>query len=228
MTDPRSKAEQELRAAIADTERGMRWGHGQQERITAAIKALQSATPANARAMAEKWEHRELLKDYEDLQRLYGAAVIRLHELGKESTAATLPDAPQPATARSEPVAWRVWARGHKFTRGIYENPSQESFDIWEADGDEAEPLYAAPLSETQRRDGHSALRVRDGKLETFDPHPETAPSGMAKVPVEIDRAKHGNVLLVWNDCMIQHETLEMTWPKLVAAMLYSGNEESK
>jgi len=39
-------------------------------------------------------------------------------------------------------------------------------------------------------------------------------------VPREIDRAKHGNVLLVWNDCMIHHETLEMTWPKLVAAML--------
>ena len=39
-------------------------------------------------------------------------------------------------------------------------------------------------------------------------------------VPREIDRAKHGHVLLVWNDCMIKHETLEMTWPKLVEAML--------
>ena len=26
------------------------------------------------------------------------------------------------------------------------------------------------------RRDGHSALRVKDGEIETFDPHPETRP----------------------------------------------------
>lgn len=32
-----------------------------------------------------------------------------------------------------------------------------------------------SPSAELGRRDGHSALRVRDGKLETFDPHPEPA-----------------------------------------------------
>jgi hypothetical protein len=32
------------------------------------------------------------------------------------------------------------------------------------------------------RRDGHSALRVRDGQLEVFDPHPSQAP-----VIVDID-----------------------------------------
>ena len=47
---------------------------------------------------------------------------------------------------------------------------------------------------------------------------------GFVRVPREIDRSKHGSVMMVWNDCMIQHETLEMTWPKLVAAMLRSGN----
>jgi hypothetical protein len=38
-------------------------------------------------------------------------------------------------------------------------------------------------------------------------------------VPKEIDRKRHGNVLIVWNQCMIAHETLEMTWPKLVNAI---------
>lgn len=50
----------------------------------------------------------------------------------------------EPAPA---PVAWRVWARGRKFTRGLYEKPTQEDFEIWKADGDEVEPLYLAPQS---------------------------------------------------------------------------------
>lgn len=32
---------------------------------------------------------------------------------------------------------------------------------------------------ETPRREGHSALRVKDGKIEKFDPHPAPSPSGM-------------------------------------------------
>jgi len=39
-------------------------------------------------------------------------------------------------------------------------------------------------------------------------------------LPAQIDRSKHGSVLMVWNDCMINHETLEMTWPKLVNAII--------
>jgi hypothetical protein len=36
-------------------------------------------------------------------------------------------------------------------------------------------PLYLeAPQPATQRRDGHAALRVRDGKMEVFDPNPKT------------------------------------------------------
>ena len=42
----------------------------------------------------------------------------------------------------------------------------------------------------------------------------------MVEVPREIDRSKHGGVLMVWNDCMITYETLERTWPRLVHAML--------
>jgi len=38
-------------------------------------------------------------------------------------------------------------------------------------------------------------------------------------VPREIDRTKHANALAVWNDSMQKQETLEMVWPKLVAAM---------
>ena len=58
----------------------------------------------------------------------------------------------------------------------------------------------------------------------------EEAAQGGVWVPREIDRAKHGHVLLVWNDCMIKHETLEMTWPKLVEAMLAArpGREEGR
>lgn len=39
-----------------------------------------------------------------------------------------------------------------------------------------------------------------------------------AVVPVEIDRAKHRHVLAVWNECMEECASLEMTWPRLVAA----------
>ena len=44
-------------------------------------------------------------------------------------------------------------------------------------------------------------------------------PEGVV-VPMEIDRSKHRKVLLVWNECMANHETLETTWPRLVDAML--------
>lgn len=48
---------------------------------------------------------------------------------------------------------------------------------------------------------------------------PSDAASGeTARVPVEIDRAKHAGVLAAWNECMANAETLEMTWPKLVRA----------
>jgi hypothetical protein len=43
-------------------------------------------------------------------------------------------------------------------------------------------PAPAAPVSHVEtRRDGHSALRVKDGKLETFDPHPETSPTSSTR-----------------------------------------------
>ena len=80
-----------------------------------------------------------------------------------------------------------------------------------------------APQPATQRSEPEGIARyLGDKKPENTSPWSlsETPPSGTAKVPREIDRAKHGSVLLVWNDCMIQHETLEMTWPKLVNAML--------
>lgn len=44
----------------------------------------------------------------------------------------------------------------------------------------------------TGRRDGHSALRVKDGKLETFDAHPESAPSTIAPMSVEALVKKYG------------------------------------
>lgn len=48
---------------------------------------------------------------------------------------------------------------------------------------------------------------------------------GMALVPREIDRMQHANVLGVWNDCMANYETLEMTWPKLVDAIAMKGDK---
>src|SRR4051812_49376793 len=46
--------------------------------------------------------------------------------------------------------AYRVWAKGGRFTRGLYEakNLTPADFEIWAADGDTLEPLYTA---ETQR-----------------------------------------------------------------------------
>jgi hypothetical protein len=43
-------------------------------------------------------------------------------------------------------------------------------------------------------------------------------PLGCAIVPKQINREHHRHVLDVWNECMANAETLEMTWPKLVAA----------
>ena len=42
-------------------------------------------------------------------------------------------------------------------------------------------------------------------------------------VPKEINREIHRNLLDVWNDCMMNAETLEMTWPKLVKALAAHG-----
>jgi hypothetical protein len=42
-------------------------------------------------------------------------------------------------------------------------------------------------------------------------------------VPTEIDREKHRAALDVWNDCMMNAETLEMTWPRLVKAFAAIG-----
>ena len=68
----------------------------------------------------------------------------------------------------------------------------------------------------TERAKLHSELRSSPA-----------VPLGYRLVPEEIDRSKHGHVLLVWNDCMIEHETLEMTWPKLIEAMLFAASEEA-
>jgi hypothetical protein len=38
-------------------------------------------------------------------------------------------------------------------------------------------------------------------------------------VPTEIDRENHRAALDVWNDCMMNAETLERTWPRLVKAI---------
>ena len=51
--------------------------------------------------------------------------------------------------------------------------------------------------------------------------------SATVKVPTEIDRSLHANVLSVWNDGLANCETLEMLWPKLVKAMLAAAPQES-
>ncbi len=56
-----------------------------------------------------------------------------------------------PAESPAEAVAWKVIAKGGRFTRGLYEKPSGQDFEIWRLDGDIAVPLYARPqLSEWQ------------------------------------------------------------------------------
>ena len=46
-------------------------------------------------------------------------------------------------------------------------------------------------------------------------------------VPVEIDRTKHAHVLEVWNDCLMNCETLEMVWPQLVKAIASLPSEKT-
>jgi len=67
--------------------------------------------------------------------------------------------------------------------------------------------------------DPPSCAEYGNCRLSAAAPLHSSTPADMVLVPREIDRSKHGKVLLVWNDCMIEHETLEMTWPKLVAAI---------
>jgi hypothetical protein len=43
-----------------------------------------------------------------------------------------------------EPSAIRLWAKGDKFTRGLYEPPNRITREIWALDGDREEPLYTA------------------------------------------------------------------------------------
>jgi len=90
---------------------------------------LLSATPANARAVAEAYlSHCEMhgVDPHED-RREEAKAIL-----------ATLPEAPQPASARSEPVAWFRLENG---MRVYYET------EAWP----DMTPLYTAPLSETAK-----------------------------------------------------------------------------
>lgn len=57
-------------------------------------------------------------------------------------------------------------------------------------------------------------------RLERHGPKSKVSPeSRLAVVPTVIDPKKHTEVLAVWNEGIVEHETLEMLWPKLVAAI---------
>lgn len=68
-----------------------------------------------------------------------------------------------PPEALRKPDAWRVWAKGRKFTRGLYEKPTAEDFAIWQADGDEAEPLYADPQASSRTQIPEQSGQRPDG-----------------------------------------------------------------
>lgn len=89
-----------------------------------------------------------------------------------------------------EQVEARLWALSHTEQQGWeakykndlgnfvrlenwLENHHPEVLDKWEST---PRSTPAAP----ERRDGHVALRVRNGKMEMFDPHPESAVSSTA------------------------------------------------
>jgi hypothetical protein len=109
--------------------------------------SLRSATPANARAVAEKCaeicetKKGKLGRDGwpEELLGYQYAEAIRAYS-------GTLPEAPQPATQRSEPVAWRYLRKGTDSETLIFQSPDKvtrpQDYDIT--------PLYAAPFSERQ------------------------------------------------------------------------------
>jgi hypothetical protein len=108
--------------------------------LMGAKKALQSATaplPANARAVAEKIDR--ALATYADGvkhgEQYYLHGLWKAREIVAEVTASLPADAPLPATARSEPVAWFRLENG---IRVYYET------EAWP----DMTPLYAAPLSE--------------------------------------------------------------------------------
>ena len=96
------------------------------------------------------------------------------------------------------------------------------------ADSDLADPLFEAIWQVTKRWDvnapeyyiGYCGMNGSHVMLILNALRQALRAQGGVWVPREIDRAKHGHVLLVWNECMIANETLEMTWPKLVEAML--------
>jgi hypothetical protein len=46
------------------------------------------------------------------------------------------------------------------------------------------------------------------------------------RVPREIDRSKHRAALEVWNDCMMNSETLETTWAQLVRVLAAAQGRE--
>jgi hypothetical protein len=80
----------------------------------------------------------------------------------------------QPAApaGQMEPSAYRVWARGGKFTRGLYENPTPKDFELWKADGDTVEPLYTAvshPQAESLPAGGEAEPVSTQGLREMLD-----------------------------------------------------------
>lgn len=82
---------------------------------------------------------------------------------------------------------------------------------------------YAGFLASNYKELSPDEAQVIVRALESAADHVEAY---LAPLPAEIDRTKHGKVLEVWNDCMANCETLEMTWPKLVKAMRTSPSEK--
>ena len=79
-----------------------------------------------------------------------------------------------------------IWNRENP-TGGETKAAPQDSEQSTKSEGEAAlpssTPAGAAPNAE--RRQGHSAMRVKDGKIERFDPNPNAEPADMVSVPVE-------------------------------------------
>jgi len=228
------------------------WDEGQ-EHAAKAIRAFAATLPD-----APQPGHRTLLADYAELQQLYGAAVLRLQELGEKSVSL------QPATQRSEPMAaigktvrerlneylkltgippsdWQklLQALGAESAknylchsnRGEYGRPDECLYRIAQT----IEDLQVALASQIEITNMERAAKE---KIETMlvSLRSETAPSGTAKVP-EGWKEMASKMREIW--CRRIHDLKppitdeEIAWADEYIDMLdaspsQSGNEESK
>jgi len=154
-----------------------------------------SETPANARAVAEalRWLLREIDKPLTAGAGPYQSKYAEAYKNAMNVLAATLPEAPQPAIARSEPDLWWNGFRRYDERSGTYPSVAEHE------DTNHDIPLYSgvnpcnAPLSEKQAGD---ATKVRKAEVAWLHKFINCTPFGEHAPQADIQRA-HSIVALL-------------------------------